>query len=335
MEFRMLGSSDLNLSFIGLGTMNFGAVNDENECHKILDYYSANGGNFIDSANIYSKGNSNGKFHERGYSEQFIGSWLKKQSREKIFIATKVKENMGDGFAGLSKKAILFQADQSLRRLQTDYIDLYQAHGFDKTVPLDETLEAFSILKNEGKIRYYGCSNFYSSQLEEAFTTSRKLEISNFISVQNPYNLIIRHFLNQNINARYILSKDDYAHLQIGLITYAPFANGFLAGKYQKNRENEPSSRGNDEVIKKHCFNDKGWNLIDILTALSKKYQTTIGSIMLGWYKKCDFITTVLIGPRTIKQTTELLHKPDVCLSQDDFNLIDQNSDFSANNTQC
>lgn len=328
MQVRNLGNSNLKTSFIGLGTMNFGASNDEKECHEILDYYTSNGGNFIDTANIYSLGNAAGSFHERGHSEQIIGSWLKKKRRESVILATKVKADMGDGHSGLSRRSIFFQIDQSLKRLGTDYIDLYQTHGFDPNVPLGETLEAMDELQKSGKIRYYGCCNFDSSQIADSCLASKKSGISGFVSYQNAYNLIVKERLKNFKGRKYILSAAECQKYGIGLITYNALANGFLAGRFRKDVNGEPSSRGGDEVIRKNCYNNEGWKLLGILDELAGKYNTSVGAIVLSWYRNCDFISTVLVGPRTSSQIRDLLQSPDIALSREEFSQIDVNCNF-------
>lgn len=308
--------------------MNFGATNDKAESFSILDAYLEHGGNLIDTANSYSKGNKSGPFHEGGEAEQFIGEWLTSKQRECVVLATKVKADMGDGFSGLSKRSIFHQVENSLRRLNTEYIDLYQAHGPDPDTPLSETLEAFESLKAQGKIRFYGCCNLTDKEIEAADSISKDLKLYGFVSYQNCFNLILKNRLLSSDSPKYILKQKDSERLGIGLICYNALANGFLTGRFRDNLNDLPSSRGNDKVIQKHCFNKKGWRLLEILDSLAKKYNTSPGGILLSFHRKCPFITSTLVGPRTTEQILNLLLTPDLEISDEEFRAIDAASNI-------
>jgi len=323
MKYTRLGASTLKVSRIGLGTMNFGVTSDEAESHRILDAFTDRGGTFIDTANIYSRGNPQGPFHEQGHSEQFIGSWLARTGkREQVVLATKVMLDMGDGHAGLSRTAIRHQVEQSLRRLRTDRIDLYQAHGWDESVSIDETLAAFDELVTEGKIRYFGCSNFSENQIELAYESSARHRLRHFISYQNSFNLVLRNRL-RNPMGNFFLDPGDASRYGIGLIAYKTLANGFLAGKFHKDAPIPPESRGSEAVIR-NCYNDRCWKLLEAIGAIAHRHGVTVAQVTLAWYSMHAAISTALVGARTAAQISELVGAADLHITDDDFDLIDK-----------
>ena len=217
MEYRQLGSSGLKVSTVGLGTNNFGGRIDAERSAAVLRQCIDEGINFIDTANIYG----------RSVSEQHIGETVK-GVRSQVLIATKVSGGMGDGpnDKGNSRYHIMEQVEASLRRLQTDYIDLYQIHFTDPSTPIEETLRALDDLVRQGKVRYIGCSNFAAWQVCEAYWTSKALNLNAFVSVQPEYSM-----LNREVERELIPFCEAY---NIGVIPYFPLAGGFLTGKYQQ-----------------------------------------------------------------------------------------------------
>jgi aryl-alcohol dehydrogenase-like predicted oxidoreductase len=229
MEFRTLGATGLKVSTICLGTMQFGWTADEALALRVLSAAREAGVNFIDTANIYSRwadGNPG------GVAEQIVGHWMKENAipRDQVVLATKVRGNMGGGpeDEGLSRRHIVKAVEDSLRRLQTDYLDLYQAHWPDAATPIEETLRAFDDLVRQGKVRTIGASNYASWELMQALWISDKNGLARFDSLQPHYNLVHREEFERELAAV-------CRAYQIGVIPYSPLAGGFLTGKYRRN----------------------------------------------------------------------------------------------------
>ncbi len=236
MEYRNLGRTGLKVSVLCLGTMQFGWTADEAASFSVLDAFVDAGGNFIDTANIYSRWADNSY---AGKSEEIIGRWLKQRGRrEDLVIATKVRGQMGPGpnDEGLSRKHIMRAVEDSLRRLQTDYIDLYQAHWYDSNTPLEETLRAFDDLIAQGKVRYIGASNYPAWLLTKALWVSDKHGYARYDSLQPHYNLVHRAEFERELMH---LCQDQ----GLGVIPYSPLAGGFLTGKYRRDQPVPPSAR--------------------------------------------------------------------------------------------
>ena len=236
MEYRNLGRTGLKVSVLCLGTMQFGWTADEAASFSVLDAFVDAGGNFIDTANIYSRWADNSY---AGKSEEIIGRWLKQRGRrEDLVIATKVRGQMGPGpnDEGLSRKHIMRAVEDSLRRLQTDYIDLYQAHWYDSNTPLEETLRAFDDLIAQGKVRYIGASNYPAWLLTKALWVSDKHGYARYDSLQPHYNLVHRAEFERELMH---LCQDQ----GLGVIPYSPLAGGFLTGKYRRDQPVPPSER--------------------------------------------------------------------------------------------
>ncbi len=313
MKYRELGNSGLKVSELCLGTMQFGWSADESLSHKILSTAFDAGINVIDTADIYSTwvmGNPG------GVSESIIGGWMKKNDipREKLLIATKVRGKMGEGpnAEGLSRAHIFSAIEGSLRRLGTDYIDLYQAHWFDADTPIQETLLAFDDLIKQGKVRYIGCSNYPAWRLTEAILTAEHLHVPGFVSLQPHYNLVHR--------AEYEQELAEVCRIYgIGVIPYSPLASGFLTGKYR------PGSKINSvrSSSVKRYFSDQNWRLLSELEAISKsKGDCTISQISLTWLLTNKQISSAIIGPRTLNQLADYLGAVDISLAEDEVALL-------------
>ena len=313
MKYRKLGNSGLKVSELCLGTMQFGWSADEAQSHKILSAAYDAGINFIDTADIYSTwvaGNPG------GVSESIIGSWLKQNDipREKLLIATKVRGKMGEGpnAEGLSRTHILSAVEGSLRRLGTDYIDLYQAHWFDADTPIQETLLAFSDLIKQGKVRYIGCSNYPAWRLLEAILTAEHLHIPGYVSLQPHFNLVHRaEFERELVEVCRIYG--------IGVIPYSPLAGGFLTGKYRPG--------GNIESVRskgvRGKFNDRNWQLLSKLEDIAtSKGDYTISQISLAWLLANNQISSVIIGPRTLNQLADNMGAVGLSLSKDEIDIL-------------
>jgi len=314
MEYRVLGLTKLTVSRICLGTMQFGWTADEAQSRRILSAAFEAGINFIDTADIYSRwvdGNPG------GVSENIIGKWLKESSitRDKVILATKVRGNMGGGpeNEGLSRKHIMKSVENSLRRLQTDYIDLYQAHWPDEKTPIEETLKAFDELVKDGKIRYAGASNYAAWQMMQALWAADRENLARFDSLQPHYNLVHREEYERELAAVCKTYK-------IGVIPYSPLAGGFLTGKYRRNLV--PSSARAGGV--KRYFTDANWTLLGQMDVLAKDKKASLSQVAMAWLLADPVITSPIIGANTLEQLKENLGSIDIHLSASEKETLDK-----------
>ena len=314
MEYRPLGLTGLNVSALCLGTMQFGWTADETAAQRVLSAAYEAGINFIDTADIYSRW-ANG--NPGGVAESIVGRWRQKTAvpRDRVIIATKVRGNMGGGpeDEGLSKKHILNSVENSLRRLQTDYLDLYQAHWPDEKIPIEETLGAFDSLVKQGKIRHVGASNYAAWELMQALWSSDRKGLTRFDTLQPHYSLVHRDEFERELVA---VCKT----YSIGVIPYSPLAGGFLTGKYRRNLL--PNSARATGV--KRYFTERNWTLIDQIDALAKKKGASISQIALAWLLADPLITSPIIGANTPEQLKDNLGAVDVRLAPDEKSALDQ-----------
>jgi len=317
MEYRNLGRSGLKVSELCLGTMQFGWSADEETSHIILSHAYQAGINFIDTADIYSRwveGNPG------GVAESIIGRWMKKNRipRQNLVIATKVRGRMGDGpnDEGLSRVHIIHAAEASLRRLGTDYIDLYQTHWYDESTPIEETLTALTDLVRQGKVRYIGCSNYPAWRVVEAHWISTLRHLAHFISVQPHYNLVRRAEFEREL-AQLCRSYG------LGVIPYSPLAGGFLTGKYSPDHVPE-SVRARSA---RRYFSDANWALLEKMKHIGQqKGGKSISQIALAWLLTDPLITSPIIGPRTLEQLEDNLGASGLRLSLDEKSILDEAS---------
>ncbi|MBO9668503.1 MAG: aldo/keto reductase, partial [Bdellovibrio sp.] len=303
----------------------FGVTVDQPQSHKLLNAYSELPGAFLDTANIYSLNNPTGPFHERGQSEQFIGEWLMSSGkRSQVTLATKVMNDMGDGYAGLSAKSIAYQIDQSLQRLQTDYVDLYQIHGFDDEVPVEETLAALNDVIKSGKARYIGCCNMNYEQIKKYQTLADSMGLKKFISYQNSYNLIINHRLRNQYGV-FLLNDEESQELGISLMAYRSLVNGFLAGKYKQGHQYEMLS-DSQKAVERNCFNENGWNLLNVLKEVAEKNNSSIMQTTLAAYRQDSRVGVSLVGFSKMEQIHEAIASLEIELSIEDLARIDEAS---------
>ena len=322
MEYRYLGKTGLKVSRLCLGSMQFGWTADEPLSKKILSAGLDAGINFIDTANVYSrwvKGNPG------GVSETIIGNWIKEAGipREKIILATKVRGKMGDdpNDEGLSRKHIMSAVEDSLRRLQTDYIDLYQTHFVDENTPVEVTLSTMDDLIHQGKVRYSGCSNYPAWRLMEALWVSDVKKIHRFETLQPHYNLVHRQEFEEQ-------SQEVCCKYGLGVMPYSPLAAGFLTGKYRKDRTNPDSQRAYRAT--KYC-NDCNWNLLEVMDHLGKELGgATISQLALAWLLANPVVTSPIIGPRSLEQLEDNLGAVEVNLSQEALQALNNASSQSA-----
>jgi aryl-alcohol dehydrogenase-like predicted oxidoreductase len=277
-----------------------------------LDAYAAAGGNFIDTADVYSAwapGNSGGE------SETIIGRWFSTRgNREKIVVATKV--GMHPKFSGLSPATIRTAAEESLRRLQTDYIDIYYAHQDDENTPLEETLSAFDRLVQEGKVRYVAASNYSAARLQEALTTADRAGFARYIALQQHYNLVERDKYEGEL-------ADVVAREGLSCIPYFALASGFLTGKYR------PGAKVDSQRAERAgaYLNEKGIKILAVLGEVAAAHGVSIASVALAWLAAQPTVVAPIASARTPEQLPDLLRVADLKLSQ---NEIDRLSAASA-----
>jgi aryl-alcohol dehydrogenase-like predicted oxidoreductase len=315
METRTLGRTGLKVSVLCLGTMQFGWTAGEDLSYQILDAAWQAGINFIDTADVYSKwipGNPG------GVSETILGSWQRRSAipRERLILATKVRGQMGSGpdSEGLGRAHILKAVEDSLRRLQTDYIDLYQAHSFDAGVPIDETLRAFDDLTRQGKVRYIGCSNYPAWRLMQALWASDALGLARYDSLQPHYNLVHRAEFERELS-------EVCREYELGVIPYSPLAAGFLTGKYRSDSVVESARSGRAQ----RYFTDRNWKLIDHLEQTGRELGgRSVSQVALAWLLADPLITSPIIGPRTLQQLDDNLGAASLQLSAEHKQALDE-----------
>jgi aryl-alcohol dehydrogenase-like predicted oxidoreductase len=297
-----------------LGGNVFGWTVDESASFRILDAYVDAGLNFIDTADIYSTWVPG---HTGGESETIIGNWLKASGkRGKIVLATKVGMQMGSGKKGLKKAYIVEEVEDSLRRLQTDHIDLYQSHQDDPETPLEETLGAFGQLIKDGKVRAIGASNYTADRLAEAFRVSRENGLPSYECLQPKYNLCER--------ADYEAALEPLALREgIGVIPYYGLASGFLTGKYRSEADLSKSARG--AGVKKY-LNDKGFGILAALDEVAKAHGSTPGRVALAWLMARPSITAPIASATSVEQVRDLVAATELKLDAGWIEVLDRAS---------
>jgi aryl-alcohol dehydrogenase-like predicted oxidoreductase len=295
MEKRSLGKSGLQVSTLVLGGNVFGWTADEVTSFEILDAYVEAGGNFVDTADVYSRWAPG---HAGGESETVIGDWFKKSGkRDKVVLATKVGMDLGDGKQGLKPAYIKRAVEDSLRRLQTDRIDLYQAHKDDPETPLEETLQAFSELVKAGKARAIGASNYKSARLREALAISKKNDLPRYESLQPHYNLVHRAEYEEDWEPVVLESG-------IGVIPYFSLAAGFLTGKYRN--ESHVKDKPRAGMVSKY-MNDRGLAVLKALDNVAQQYGATPAQVALAWVISRPGITGPIASATSVKQLDDLV----------------------------
>ncbi|WP_243296344.1 aldo/keto reductase [Bacillus litorisediminis] len=305
MQYKNLGKTGLKVSNICLGTMAFGRWIDEQASFAIIDAALENGINFIDTANYYGKGQDAEIPYGTGECEEIIGRALKGR-RDQVVLATKVGLSMGFGKNdnGLSRTHIMREVERSLKRLQTDYIDLYQVHRFDPTTPLEETLRALDDLVHQGKVRYIGCSNFAAWQIAKAHGISEKLNLAKFISVQPQYNLLSREIEQELLP--FCESEG------VGVLVYSPLARGVLSGKYKLLADKPPESRAAlGERLIKNYFTERNFQLVNEYRALAEANGVNLSQFALAWVLNQPAVTSALIGASKVSHLTDAVQISD------------------------
>lgn len=319
MEYRYLGKTGLKVSELCLGAMTFGRETDPGTSHQMLDQFVAAGGNFIDTANVYSA----------GVSEEITGDWLKNQNRHELIIATKVRFGMGDGpnDEGLSRGHILTAVHQSLHRLQTNYIDLYQVHCWDPGTPLEETLSALNSLVKSGKVRYVGASNFTGWQLQKAVDLSRQHGWEPFTCLQPLYNMLDR-FVEWDLLP--VCQNEG-----LGIIPWSPLRGGWLSGKYRRGMEGPIPGTRVEEAEKKgwteswsEYANERTWHVLDTLFAVAEEAGKEPVQVALRWLIQRPGVTAPIIGARTISHLTSNLGAAGWTLTGEQMDRLNQASEM-------
>jgi aryl-alcohol dehydrogenase-like predicted oxidoreductase len=311
---RKLGKSGLEVSPWMLGGNVFGWTVDEAASFRILDAYVDAGLNFIDTADIYSTWVPG---HMGGESETIIGKWLKQSGkRDKIVLATKVGMPMGNGRKGLSKPYIFEEVDESLRRLQTDRIDLYQSHQDDPETHLAETLDAFGALIKAGKVRVIGASNYTADRLKQALAVSQANGLPRYESLQPKYNLCERAEYETALEPL-VLAE------QIGVVPYYGLASGFLTGKYRSEADLAKSPRG--AGVKKY-LNEKGFGILAALDGVAKDHGSTPGRVALAWLMARPGITAPIASATSVEQVEDLAAALELRLDAASIHVLDKAS---------
>lgn len=317
MDYRFMGRTGLKVSELCFGTQTFGWGADEKAAHTMADCFVEAGGNFFDTSNIYNE----------GQAEILLGRWLKTRGhRSDLIVATKVFFPVGEGpnDTGLSRKHIFDAIDGSLRRLQTDYIDLYQVHCWDMSTPLEETLRALDDLVRVGKVRYLGASNFTPSQLEKALMLSRMNGWSRFDCLQPEYSLLVRSTEWELLP----LCREE----GVGVICWSPLAGGWLTGKYRRGEPPPPDSRAGRrdrwDDLPEQRESELTWRIVDALLEVSKARGKTPAQVALNWLLQHPSVTAPIIGARTLEQLEENLGSTGWALSAHEIAQLDAASEI-------
>jgi aryl-alcohol dehydrogenase-like predicted oxidoreductase len=316
MEKREIGRSGIKVHPFALGGNVFGWTIDKPTSFEVLDAYVDAGLDLIDTADVYSSWKPGNK---GGESETIIGNWLKKSGkRDKVIIATKVGKPMGEGKKGLSKAYITQAVEASLKRLQTDHIDLYQSHDDDKDTPLLETLETYTNLIKQGKVRAIGASNYGADRLKEALQVSKDNGLAAYQCLQPEYNLYEREQYEKELEP---FCREN----NIGVINYYALASGFLTGKYRSENDLAKSPRG--QGVKKY-LNDRGYKILGALDQVASNYKTTPASVALAWIIARPGITAPIASATSVKQLHETITAVNLNLKSDAIDLLTKASSY-------
>ncbi len=314
MKMRKLGKTEMEIAPLVFGGNVFGWTTDQTTSFKLLDAFIAAGFNSVDTADAYSKWVPG---HKGGESETILGEWMKRSgNRKKVIVATKVGMDMGDGKKGLSKQHILRSAEDSMKRLQTDYIDLYQSHIDDPDTPLEETLGAYAELIKQGKVRAIGASNHKAERLALALHTSRKFGLPAYQTLQPNYSLIERGEFEPELEP--LCKKEG-----LGVINYWPLAGGFLTGKYRSESDTAGKPRARN-VAK--FLNERDFKILAALDQVAKKYNATPARISLAWLLARPVITAPIVSATNLEQLNDLIASVQIVLDSESIEFLNQAS---------
>lgn len=316
MEKRELGKSNIYVNPIAFGGNVFGWTVDKKESFKILDAFVGEGFDFIDTADTYSwwvDGNKGGE------SETIIGQWLsERKNRDKIIISTKTGSQTKTHPEDISKKHIIKSVEESLKRLKTDYIDLYQTHFDDNKTPVEETLSAYQQLIKEGKVRAIGTSNMSPQRIMDSLRASDNEGLPRYQTLQPLYNLMEREKYEKEL-------RPMVEEKGLGVITYSSLASGFLTGKYRSSDDFDKSPRGGG--MDKY-MNGEGLKVLDALDKVSEKHNTAQATVSLAWLLSAPTVTAPIVSATSIKQLESIIDAPKVNLDEEDLHLLNNASDW-------
>ncbi|MDR7318041.1 aldo/keto reductase [Brevibacillus nitrificans] len=319
MRYQRLGRTGLKVSSVSLGTMAFGRWIGEKESAEVLDAALDAGINLIDTADVYGRGMDLGNPLLTGESEEILGKLLQGK-RNDIVLATKVNGRVGNGVndAGLSRYHIIRAVENSLRRLRTDHIDLYQVHRFDPQTPLEETLRALDDLVHQGKVRYIGASNFAAWQLAKAQGVSERLGLHRLESIQPEYSIISRQIEQELL---------PFAESEsVGVIVYSPLGRGLLTGKYRQGEAPPQGSRGaaGEQRLLTLLEQERHYQIVEELKPLAEERGWTLPQLALAWVLNNPIVTSAILGASRASHVTEAVRSLDAPLSPVEIQEIDR-----------
>jgi aryl-alcohol dehydrogenase-like predicted oxidoreductase len=325
MKYKNLGASGVKVSSLCLGAMTFGEADeksfmhkvgsDEATAHAVLDRALAAGINFVDTADVYG---------QDGLSERVLGNWMEqRRTRDKIVLATKFRFTMGDGAnrSGASRYRIVKCCEDSLRRLKTDRIDLYQIHMQDITVPEEETLRALDDLVSAGKILYLGASNYAAYRVMQSLWLSRTNRWASFVSLQMQYSLLVRDIEREHVP----VCREE----GLGILPWSPLAGGFLTGKFEKGKPPQTGTRLGEKAERFARYDlERNWKVLDAVRAVASELGTTPSVVSLAWLLHRPHVSSVIFGARTVEQLEANLAAADLELGAKHMAMLDQASAF-------
>lgn len=325
MEYRTLGNSGLKVPVLCLGAMTFGEADDKSFMHKvgcdektsfaIMSRALERGLNFIDTADVYG---------QDGLSERIVGAWMAEaKTRDRIVLATKFRFRMGDGpnDTGASRYRIVRTVEDSLRRLKTDRIDLYQIHMQDIDTPEDETLRALDDLVRAGKVLYLGASNYAAYRLTDSQWISKTEHLHRFVALQMQYSLLVRDLEREHVPV--------CRQFGLGILPWSPLAAGFLSGKYQRNETLPAGARLERWKDRFSAFdNERAWRTLDAVRAIAKEKETTPSAVSIAWLLAKPAVSSVIFGARSVEQLDENLLSAQVRLTAEELQKLDDASAF-------
>ena len=314
MQLRKLGRSGLRVAALCLGGNTFGWTTDQTASEAVLDAYVEAGGNFVDTADVYSRWAPG---HQGGESEAVLGSWMAaRRNRHAVIIATKVMAPMGPGpnDTGLSRLHVMHGIEASLRRLRTDYIDLYQAHSDDRDTPLEETLRAFDDLVSQGKVRYIGASNYHAWRLVRALWESDRHGFARYESLQPKYNLVFRDEYERELEPLCLEQG-------VGVIPYSSLGSGFLSGKYRRGAALPETARA--ASVQKAYLNDRGFAVLAAVVEVAERLGATPAEVALSWLAHRPSITAPIASATNPAQLEDLLAGARLKLDREAIALLD------------
>jgi aryl-alcohol dehydrogenase-like predicted oxidoreductase len=318
MDYRRLGRNGLKASCFCLGTMQWGWTADEQTAGAVMDAFVERGGNFLDTADFYSRWLPG---HSGGESEEIIGRWMQRRgNRHEMIIATKVYQPMGEhpNDRGLSRKHLIEALEASLRRLHTDYLDLYLAHAFDAETPIEETLEALDDARCAGKIRYAGASNYPAWRFVEALWKAEVQHTVRFDCLEPHYNLAHRAEFERDL-------KTICQHYQVAVVLYSPLANGYLTGKYQRGQIQAVESAKAGSVRQRYD-REEAWRVLAAVEQIAQESGSTPAAISLAWLLAQPVVTAPILGARSVPQLEACLEALKVTLTPEQLARLDTDS---------